>query len=128
MIDWSKVRYFKREEFACPCCGEVKIEERLVKYLDEIRGRLGFPLIISSGYRCPEYNKKIGGAPNSAHVLGKAVDIVVSDLKAFSVLVEAVYIFNGIGVNQKGDKSKRFLHLDIADEDDGLPRPTVWSY
>lgn len=43
--------------------------------LNEIRESYGKPIIISSGYRCPELNKAVGGVPNSYHVLGLAVDL-----------------------------------------------------
>ena len=42
--------------------------------LEEIRKILGKPILISSGYRCPELNRAIGGAANSAHLTGQAAD------------------------------------------------------
>ena len=38
-------------------------------------GRDDNPIIISSGYRSPEVNKAVGGAPTSNHLTGCAVDI-----------------------------------------------------
>ena len=38
-------------------------------------GRRDMPLIITSGYRSPEVNKAVGGAPTSNHLTGCAVDI-----------------------------------------------------
>ena len=37
------------------------------------------PIIINSGYRSPQLNRKIGGQPNSNHLAGCAVDIRVKD-------------------------------------------------
>lgn len=45
--------------------------------LQPLRDYLGCPVIISSGFRCAELNKKVGGRPNSQHLLGEAVDFVV---------------------------------------------------
>ena len=45
--------------------------------LQPLRDYLGCPVIISSGFRCAELNKKVGGRPNSQHLLGEALDFVV---------------------------------------------------
>jgi zinc D-Ala-D-Ala carboxypeptidase len=43
--------------------------------LEKVRHILGDnPLQISSGYRCPDLNRAIGGVPNSAHAQGFAID------------------------------------------------------
>jgi hypothetical protein len=42
--------------------------------LEEVRTLLGVPILVSSGYRCPALNKAVGGAKNSAHMLGLAAD------------------------------------------------------
>ena len=47
----------------------------LSKWLEVLRERAGTPIIINSGYRSPQLNRKIGGAPNSNHLTGCAVDI-----------------------------------------------------
>ncbi len=44
------------------------------------KGR-GEPIIINSGYRSPQLKRKIGGAPNSNHLTGCAVDIRVSGME-----------------------------------------------
>jgi len=44
--------------------------------LDPLRQQVGEPIIISSGYRSPELNQLVGGAPNSQHLTGEAADIV----------------------------------------------------
>lgn len=50
--------------------------------LDPLREAWGAPIIIGSGYRCPELNKLVGGVKNSQHMTGEAVDIkTVSDTK-----------------------------------------------
>ena len=34
---------------------------------------------------------------------------------------------SGVGMSQRGEHSKRFVHLDILSPEEG-PRPTVWTY
>lgn len=43
--------------------------------LDNIREQYGKPLYISSGYRCDELNRKVGGVKTSQHTKGQATDI-----------------------------------------------------
>lgn len=72
------MKYFSPKEVDCPCCGGLPKEAMLIK-LDQIREEWGKPLTVTSGYRCPQYNRKIKGAQKSAHCEGKAID--VADVK-----------------------------------------------
>lgn len=48
---------------------------RLAVALETVRAILGdAPILISSGYRCPDLNRLVGGAPTSAHMEGRAAD------------------------------------------------------
>ncbi len=49
---------------------------RLIEFLNPLREAWGSPIRISSGYRCQELNKAIGGVATSAHLTGNAVDMV----------------------------------------------------
>ena len=53
----------------------------LSKWLEVLRERAGTPIIINSGYRSPQLNRKIGGVPNSNHLTGCAVDIRVENME-----------------------------------------------
>lgn len=53
------------------------IEKLCEHILQPIRDALG-PVHILSGYRPPEVNRLVGGAPSSDHLTGSAADIVVS--------------------------------------------------
>ena len=57
---------FNVSEFACHgngCCTTVQIDEQLVTFLQMIRDHFGKPVTITSGYRCPDHNKSVNGAP-----------------------------------------------------------------
>lgn len=43
--------------------------------LEPTRQMMRESIIIASGYRCSQLNKALGGAPNSYHLTGQAVDI-----------------------------------------------------
>lgn len=74
-------RYFKVKEFACKDGSPVVfIDEYLWTTLSILRTRIGKPVIITSGYRTPEWNKKAGGAKYSYHMRGMAADIRVNGM------------------------------------------------
>ena len=62
---------------------EKKVIENLkalcMEVLQPLRDFLGKPVVISSGYRCPELNKAVGGVRNSQHMKGEAADIHVEN-------------------------------------------------
>jgi zinc D-Ala-D-Ala carboxypeptidase len=94
------------------------------KEVDELRDHVGFPLILSSAWRCPEHPTEKKKEKPGAHVTGRAVDIAVTGEQAIEVLRHALAMgFDRIGVQQKG--SGRFIHLDKAI---GFPSPAIWSY
>ena len=80
---WGDIRYFKRDEFRCPCgrCGGFPVEpqESMVRTVDEIRRRLGVPVSVvdggGSGVRCAAHNAEVGGVANSQHLFGLAADL-----------------------------------------------------
>lgn len=122
-------RHFHLDEFACRCnCGKNLIDHQFVTELDELRHRLGYPLVISSGYRCPDHNAKVSSTGRTGpHTSGRAADIAIDRTRAYEVLQTALLMnFTGIGVQQKG--ASRFLHLDNLPNAPGQPRPVVWSY
>lgn len=102
---------FSLYEFQCKDGSQlVKIDSKLVDKLQQLRDRLGIPMIINSGYRTPEHNKRVNGSINSQHLLGKAVDISILNQKlpieTIRDLAETIG-FDGIGMYDT------FIHLDV---------------
>lgn len=54
--------------------------------LDPLRTHLGKPIRVTSGYRTPEHNTRIGGSRNSAHMRGEAADIAVRGIDAHAIM------------------------------------------
>lgn len=124
MTQW---KYFSPEELECKCdnpdCDGGQMKASFMERLVKLREHLGFPLPVSSAFRCSKHNYAVGGADGSYHCLGQAVDIEIGYDRAYKV-VEAArkFGFYGVGVSQKG--KKRFIHLD------NRPQTEVafWSY
>ena len=51
--------------------------QELAKNLQVLRDEVKKPIKITSGYRDPSYNKKIGGATQSRHLTGQAADLKI---------------------------------------------------
>jgi uncharacterized protein YcbK (DUF882 family) len=122
MINWQYVKNFKRHEFDSPDkegSGDL-MNPVLVYRLDALRELVKRPFTINSGYRSLEHNKKIGGAPKSAHIEGLAVDISTrkwSDAEKRDLVLYARQLgFNGVGI------APTFIHLDFK------PRLASWIY
>jgi len=108
--DIDIAKYFKLSEFACPCCKRVMLHPMLLNKLVEFRAIIKKPIYITSGYRCAEYNQKVGGIKCSYHLLGLAADIKIEGVSALDLLEYAEILnFSGIGFYEK----KNFLHLDV---------------
>ena len=76
---------FKLSEFRCRDGSDVPEElmgnvERLAENLQVLRDHIGKPIRVISGYRSPTYNRKIGGARKSQHMVAKAADIQVTGM------------------------------------------------
>jgi hypothetical protein len=63
--------------------------------LEQVRELLGKAMHIDSGYRCPLLNHAVGGAGNSAHMTGYAVDFICPD---YGYPLEIVKTIEGSGI------------------------------
>lgn len=114
--DSSKLsEHFTVSEFLCygaGCCTEGKIDDKLVEILKKIRDHFGKPVYISSAYRCPTWNKKVGGVSGSYHLYGQAADIKVRDIAPAEVAkyAESIGVL-GIGLYET-DADGHFVHVD----------------
>lgn len=89
--------------------------------IQPLRDKLGVPIHVNSGYRCPELNKAVGGVPTSQHQKGEAADLSI-DGKANDIL-EALEN-NNIPFDQAIlYRKQNFLHVSL--KLDGVQRSNV---
>ena len=80
--------------------------------LDPIREKLGRSISVSSGYRCPELNKAVGGSKTSDHMDGNAADISCYNNKILWDLIISMVNSKEIAVTQLIDeKGLTWVHV-----------------
>lgn len=136
-LELSDSPYFKEAEFRCKC-GKCEgfppegISPVLIGLLTNIRKRYDHPIIIKSGYRCPDHNKAVGGAKASQHMYGRAADFVIKGMELAdcfeSIALDYGDLPIGLAINISKDASmhngipRGFIHIDTRGQ------RARWSY
>ena len=80
--------------------------KRLCEWLEVLRERAGCPIIINSGYRSPQLNRKVGGEPTSNHLTGCAADIRTNGM-------EQAIVYGAILITYAKESKQEFDELLI---------------
>lgn len=130
------MKYFKLNEFSrsetaklnridnsIPKDIEPNIVELVDNLLDELReawashclkkGLKNPAITVSSGYRCPKLNTKVGGATTSAHLTGRAADLVPVNGKIKEFISFTMQWVKGRKFDQCIDEYSRWIHLSF---------------
>jgi len=90
------------------------MEFSIMNNADFLREIMDIKFTVTSGYRCPIHNLKVGGAKNSFHLQGKALDFTVARKELLPLIYRVAIAsgrFNGIGINT----TKNYIHIDNGD-------------
>jgi uncharacterized protein YcbK (DUF882 family) len=92
------------------------LKPRLLTMLKSIERHFRRPVMITSGYRSPSYNRLVRGAPRSLHMLCEAADIQVQGVSKWEIAryVRALPGRGGVGTYCHTDS----VHVDIGPERD----------
>jgi len=105
---WSS---FSPREMACKGTGALVVDQEAMNKLQALRGALGKPMLITSAYRSPSHNKRVGGATRSKHLEAIAFDVRMEnhDPHEFEAAARRAG-FTGFGYYPKSG----FMHIDTG--------------
>ncbi len=114
--------YFSMKEFDCadgtpyPAVWVHRLSE-LCSNLDVIREWFNKPIRITSGYRTPAHNRRVGGVKDSYHTQGMAADFVVvdEDPREVAAIMRRLIAIRAIDEGGIGDYST-FTHYDLRNK------------
>lgn len=88
--------------------------------LDPLREKYGYPIHVSSGYRCPRLNKAVGGALNSQHTTGEAADIYVGRPREMAELFSLIYYtlpYDQLIWEKGTDEAPAWIHVSYREDE-----------
>ena len=84
--------------------------------LDPVRDMVNTPIIITSGYRCPQVNRLVGGVGNSQHMSGHAADFHIQGFTPQMMYEVFLYIFNTLEFDQLiYYRNKNIIHVSYVE-------------
>jgi uncharacterized protein YcbK (DUF882 family) len=112
------LKFFEQTEFTDDGVNVFsKMDAEFLRRLDRVREACGFPFQITSSYRSPEKNKRVGGSLNSMHLQGRAVDIACTNsVQRWVITREAIKEGLTVGIMPNA------IHLD------NRPAPILFHY
>ena len=118
--------HFRVREFRCKDgSDEILVDDALVLLLQCIREHFGKAVTITSGYRTPTHNAKVGGSKSSQHLLGRAADSQVAGTSVEDVASYAeclLHNWGGVGrYPVKAGRAKGWVHVDTR------PNKSRWT-
>ncbi len=97
---------------------ERNINSLVDNVLDPVRDKFCTPVIITSGYRCPQVNKLVGGANNSQHMSGCAADFHIKGFTYLMMRQVFLNIYDTMDFDQLiYYRSKNIIHVSYVEND-----------
>lgn len=94
---------------------------QLAGFAERVRGIIGKPLIINSGFRCVKLNNAVGGSLTSQHLYAEAIDIKVagkSSKELFQILSASDLKYDQLILEKAGNA--QWVHVSIGSKKEKL--------
>jgi len=113
------MKYFSEKELGIENASAIikkNMEQLVNNILDPLREKVG-AIRITSGYRTPAYNKQIGGATNSQHCKGEAVDIfpLEKDIDDVFAMIIREFKYDQV-IIERNSRGSRWIHISYKAE------------
>jgi hypothetical protein len=93
--------------------------------LERVRSILGSPMHISSGYRCPQLNKAIGGSSSSQHMQGLAADFTAPEFGSPLAICNEIVAHREYILYDQVINEGRWVHISFQADPRFKPRGEV---
>lgn len=114
-----EIRNFEPDEFLCEdgCGGDVKHElkvkiQKMRDLLNERSPGQERPLIITSGFRCANQNRRVNGVKDSLHMEGSAADLYTPGMTP-AMMDELCYCAKAVGLGVLRYPVSKFVHVQL---------------
>jgi uncharacterized protein YcbK (DUF882 family) len=118
-LSWSELACRDRIRTPYPLDWRETRAVELAEAFEALRAAVGLPLVVLSAYLTRAYNRAVGGAPNSQHLQGRALDLAPPDgwsPIALLAVTQDIPAIRGLGLYDT------FVHIDVR------PAPrVVWD-
>ena len=106
------IQFFTEDELKCKCgCGILNMTDQHLKNIDVLRYAIGLKLKVTSGCRCKEHNKNVGGVTTSRHECttkqADATDLTCENIVRLFNTARQLGIFKEVILYEKSD----FVHV-----------------
>ena len=95
--------------------------ECLAYFAEQIRAFIKVPMLVSSGFRCYDLNKAVGGVNTSQHLVFRAIDFVPNGMsidECFDVLRNSQLVYNQLIKERSGNSV--WIHVGMGDKRENL--------
>jgi len=107
------------DALACPHCHAIEYDVRFIFQFLVFQCRFENLVEVTSYYRCPLYNQSVGGAKNSRHLEGRAMDFVFPGVAVDEVVRAARYagmttiLYYPLDKHWHVDNTERQIYLNL---------------